>query len=196
MHGRWGKAISAPVLPHLRSRCQIGPGASLARKRSRIFSPKLDSKRQKSHPGPRNLGICSAVNANFLPNLLTLGTKHAKNHTRKASPCPSRRPPMLRVSRHHGNLPKILTFYRKKSSGAYSEHPADPHGSHASSRKSSPLGAENTFFARFWASTPEKLHLRSAFFPDPSHPTRFSPSISPKNGANRRSRIRSPLHFP
>jgi hypothetical protein len=48
----------------------------------------LDSSRQKYHPRPSNHGVCSAVNANFLPNLLTLGRKYAKKRPRKASPYP------------------------------------------------------------------------------------------------------------
>jgi len=177
MRGRWRNAIPAPALPHRRWRWRIRPGASLPGKRSRIISPKPDLVREKRHSPPCNFGVCSAVNTNFLPNLLTFGMKSAENRPRKASPFPLRPRRIPPVSRHCGKLPKILTFHRRSRR----EHPASsrpiPHGQGASSRKSSPRGPESAYFARFRALAPEKLHLRPAFFPDSSHPTCFSPSI-------------------
>lgn len=85
------------------------------------------------------------------------------------------RPPL--VSRHCGNLPKILTFRREKSPATRDRQPGNPPGSRTRPRKGSPLDPRSPHFARFRAPAPEKLHLRSAFFPDTSHPKRCSPSI-------------------
>jgi hypothetical protein len=125
MRGRRRNAIPAPALPHLRWRWRIRPGASLPGKRSRIISPKPDLVREKRHSPPCNFGVCSAVNTNFLPNLLTFGMKSAENRPRKASPFPLRPRRIPPVSRHCGKLPKILTFHRKESSGTSCEQPAD-----------------------------------------------------------------------
>lgn len=61
--------------------------------------------------------------------------KSAENRPRKASPFPSWPGWTPLVSRHCGNLPKILTFRREKSPATRCKQPGDPLGSHASPPK-------------------------------------------------------------